>query len=398
MSAFPMHGLAQHYAWGGRRFIPGMLGLDNAGQQHFAEWWLGAHEEAPSVIATPQGPQPLHYAIAHQPLAFLGEAVIRRHGPRLPFLMKVLDVDAPLSIQAHPDEAQAREGFARDNAAGLALGDPRRNYRDPYPKPEMMVALSPFWLLHGLRPDAQIDALLARQPEWQPLRERLAREGGAGLHRHLLRLPQAEIAALLRPLWRRLEAGGDAGPEDPDHWARRLVGNRTEDRGVFGCYLLNLVGLRPGEAIFQPARLPHAYLHGRNIELMANSDNVLRAGLTDKPVDVEALLAVMVDAPVSPRVMAAPDGCGLRGYPRCGGDYFALDQLLLGEGEGEAWRSAGPEVLLVVDGSLRLRHSGGELALEQGQSALLQPGLTCEVRAGRLALAYRAFCPLAGEW
>ncbi|MCD4487451.1 hypothetical protein LQR31_23545, partial [Chromobacterium vaccinii] len=132
--------------------------------------------------------------------------------------------------------------------------------------------------------------------------------------------------------------------------------------------------------------------------LMANSDNVLRAGLTDKPVDVEALLAVMVDAPVSPRVMAAPDGCGLRGYPRCGGDYFALDQLLLGEGEGEAWRSAGPEVLLVVDGSLRLRHSGGELALEQGQSALLQPGLTCEVRAGRLALAYRAFCPLAGEW
>ncbi|VEB42808.1 Mannose-6-phosphate isomerase [Chromobacterium violaceum] len=282
MSAFPLHGLAQHYAWGGRRFIPGMLGLDNAEQQRFAEWWLGAHEDAPSVIETPLGPQPLHYAIAHQAPAFLGEALIRRHGRRLPFLLKVLDVDAPLSIQAHPDEAQARAGFARENAAGLAIDDARRNYRDPYPKPEMMVALSPFWLLHGMRPDAQIDALLARQPAWTPLREGLAREGGAALYRRLLRLPQAEIAALLRPLWRRLETGDDAGPDDPDHWTRRLAGGRAEDRGIFGCYLLNLVGLRPAEAIFQPARLPHAYLHGRNIELMANSDNVLRAGLTDK--------------------------------------------------------------------------------------------------------------------
>ncbi|MCD0494377.1 mannose-6-phosphate isomerase, class I [Chromobacterium violaceum] len=396
MSAFPLHGLAQHYAWGGRRFIPGMLGLDNAEQQRFAEWWLGAHEDAPSVIETPLGPQPLHYAIAHQAPAFLGEALIRRHGRRLPFLLKVLDVDAPLSIQAHPDEAQARAGFARENAAGLAIDDARRNYRDPYPKPEMMVALSPFWLLHGMRPDAQIDALLARQPAWTPLREGLAREGGAALYRRLLRLPQAEIAALLRPLWRRLEAGGDAGPDDPDHWTRRLAGSRAEDRGIFGCYLLNLVGLRPGEAIFQPARLPHAYLHGRNIELMANSDNVLRAGLTDKPVDVEALLEVMDGEPVHPEIMAAPDGCGLRPYPRCGGDYFALDQLLLGEGESESWHSAGPEVLVVVDGSLRLRHPGGELALEQGQSALLQPGLACEAQAGRLALAYRAFCPMAG--
>ncbi|AAQ59984.1 mannose-6-phosphate isomerase, class I [Chromobacterium violaceum] len=396
MSAFPLHGLAQHYAWGGRRFIPGMLGLDNAEQQRFAEWWLGAHEDAPSVIETPLGPQPLHYAIAHQAPAFLGEALIRRHGRRLPFLLKVLDVDAPLSIQAHPDEAQARAGFARENAVGLAIDDARRNYRDPYPKPEMMVALSPFWLLHGMRPDAQIDALLARQPAWTPLREGLAREGGAALYRRLLRLPQAEIAALLRPLWRRLETGDDAGPDDPDHWTRRLAGSRAEDRGIFGCYLLNLVGLRPGEAIFQPARLPHAYLHGRNIELMANSDNVLRAGLTDKPVDVEALLGVMDGEPVRPETMAAPDGCGLRPYPRCGGDYFALDQLLLGEGESESWRSAGPEVLLVVDGSLRLRHPGGELALEQGQSALLQPGLACEAQAGRLALAYRAFCPMAG--
>ncbi|WP_434629745.1 mannose-6-phosphate isomerase, class I [Chromobacterium sp. CV08] len=397
MRAFPLYGLAQHYAWGGRRFIPRMLGLDNAEERRFAEWWLGAHEDAPSVIATPQGPQPLHYAIAHQPAAFLGEAVSRRHGRRLPFLMKVLDVDAPLSVQVHPDEAQARAGFARDNAAGLAADDERRHYRDPYAKPEMMVALSPFWLLHGLRPDGEIDALLARQPEWRSLRLRLEREGGATLYRYLLRLPQEQAAALLRPLWERLALAGDVGPDDPDHWTRRLADTRGGDKGVFACYLLNLVGLRPGEAICQPARLPHAYLHGRNIELMANSDNVLRAGLTDKPVDVEALLEVMDDAPVRPAVLAAPDGCGLAAYPRCGGDYFALDRLLLGDGESASWRSGGPEVLLVVDGSLRLRHRDGELALEQGQSALLQPGLECEARAGRLALAYRAFCPLAGK-
>ncbi len=395
MSAYPLHGLAQHYAWGGRRFIPRLLNWPVEDAERVAEWWLGAHEDAPSVIMTAHGPQPLHYAIAHQPERFLGSAVRGRHGDRLPFLLKVLDVEAPLSIQAHPDAEQARAGFARDNAAGLAAHDRRRHYRDPFPKPEMMVALSPFWLLHGMRADAEIDALLARQPEWAPLRQRLAEEGGAGLYRHLLRLPQPEVAALLAPLWQRLARQPAVGPDDPDHWAARLADARREDRGVFGCYLLNLVGLRPGEAIFQPARLPHAYLHGRNVELMANSDNVLRAGLTEKPVDVEALLEVMEGAAARPRVMSAPDGCGLQPYPRCGGEYFALDQLLLGEGEAASWLAEGPEVLLVVDGSLQVRHAEGEIELAQGQSALLLPGARCEAKAGRLALAYRAFCPPA---
>ncbi|WP_338092915.1 hypothetical protein [Chromobacterium amazonense] len=128
---------------------------------------------------------------------------------------------------------------------------------------------------------------------------------------------------------------------------------------------------------------------------MANSDNVLRAGLTEKPVDVEALLEVMDGSAARPRVMSAPDGCGLQPYPRCGGEYFALDQLLLGEGEAASWLAEGPEVLLVVDGSLQVRHAEGEIELAQGQSALLLPGARCEAKAGRLALAYRAFCPPA---
>lgn len=392
-SVYPLYGLAQHYGWGGNRFIPSLIQLDNQAQHPFAEWWLGAHEDAPSVIMTPTGPQPLHYSIAHDPAGFLGQPVLQRHGRRLPFLLKVLDVASPLSIQVHPDAAQAHQGFVRENSAGIPLSDPQRNYKDPFPKPEMMVALSTFWLLHGFRTAAAIAESLAGQPEWQPLRERLAKNGTGPLYQHLMCLPQAEIDRLLLPVIDRL-AGQVSSMDSPDYWFSLSATSRGADRGLFGFYLLNLVCLRPGEAIFQPARLPHAYLHGRNIELMANSDNVLRGGLTDKHIAITELLNIVDCGAVQPNILQPADSmAGLQAYPRCGGDYFALDQLFLSDGDSISLQTMGPEVLLLVDGSMQLQHAGTSSLLTQGMSVYLQPGLSCRLQAQHLGLAWRAHCP-----
>jgi mannose-6-phosphate isomerase len=392
-AAYPLVGLAQHYAWGGRHFIPELMRLDNGGDSRFAEWWLGAHEEAPSIVMTPLGPQPLNYAIAHDPDAYLGADCRRRHGERLPFLLKVLDVSEPLSIQVHPDAAMARAGFARENAAGIELHASARNYRDPFPKPEMMVALSPFWLLHGFREPAAIAAGLGAHPELAGLVARLAEAGLEAFYRHLMTLPEGEVAALLAPLIRRLQRERPA-PGSADGWVARVGDAQRPDRGLFGFYLFNLLRLEPGEAIHQPARLPHAYLEGRNVELMANSDNVLRAGLTRKHVDIEALLEVVDCRPVRPRVIAATgDDPRLANFALPDETWFAMDRIALAAGSALPLEARGPEMILVVDGGLTLSTVASTLQLGQGQSAYLQPGTAYRLWAGQGGRAYRARCP-----
>ncbi|WP_028535257.1 mannose-6-phosphate isomerase, class I [Paludibacterium yongneupense] len=392
-AAYQLVGLAQHYAWGGRRFIPDLMKLDNHGDSRFAEWWLGAHEEAPSIVMTPLGPQPLNYAIAHDPDAYLGEACRRLHGERLPFLLKVLDVSEPLSIQVHPDAAMAQAGFARESAAGIDLHAPERNYRDPYPKPEMMVALSPFWLLHGFRERAAIEAALEARPELRGLSPVLGGGTMTDFYRYLLLLSQAALYEILSPLILRLQ-NEETATDSPDDWMARVGDPARPDCGLFAFYLLNLVCLQPGQAIYQPARLPHAYLRGRNVELMANSDNVLRAGLTAKHVDAEALLEVVDCSPVTPRVIAAagPDARLMR-FELPGETWFALDRVGLLAGEEVALTASGPEMILVVAGAVTLSAAVATLQLAQGQSAYLQPGTPYRLWAGQGGTAYRARCP-----
>ncbi|WP_432723197.1 mannose-6-phosphate isomerase, class I [Jeongeupia wiesaeckerbachi] len=389
-SVYRIFGLPQDYQWGGRHFIAGLM-YPETKSETVAEWWLGAHEAAPSIIMTAQGPQPLHYAIKRRPRPLLGAAVLDRHGERLPFLLKVLDVDQPLSIQVHPDATQACEGFERENQAGVALDAPHRNYRDPFPKPEMMVALSRFWLLHGFRQPAVIIADLEARPELAPLADALRQTSPGAFFHDVLQWPRARAAALFAPLLERLAAQPCADMSNPDYWLARLGGAHADDPGLMGLYLLNIVSMAPGEAIYQRAGLPHAYLAGRNIEIMANSDNVLRAGLTRKHIDVDEMSRILDDAPIEPNVLQpvarAP---GVLGFEHEANDYFQLEQIEPGACQTISCVSRGPEILLVIEGQITLFANDEPCQLGQGESAYIPPGTTYHLWSGQSCVAYRA--------
>ena len=304
-----LHGIPQHYAWGSRSAIPAFLGCEPDGQP-WAELWFGAHPSAPSRL---HGGGALDAAIAADPERWLGTDALDRFGPRLPYLVKVLAAEEPLSLQAHPSAAQAEAGFARENERGIALDAPERIYRDPHHKPEIICALTPFDALCGFRSVAPtielLGSLAGRGAQGlRPLADRLASAGGdpaaalaatvgalltmpAGDQRHLV---DETAAACL---------GLDGAWAAPAAWAVRLAQRYPGDVGAVVGLLLNCVRLEPGQAIYLGAGNLHAYLHGTGIEVMASSDNVLRGGLTPKHVDVPELLAVLDCAPLASPVL-----------------------------------------------------------------------------------------------
>lgn len=239
-----------------------------------------------------------------------------------------------LSIQVHPTKEQAAAGFARENAAGIDMGAAERNYKDDNHKPEVAVALTDFWMLHGFRPLDQIAEALRKVPElcsiMPDFSARLVRAGGAtqtrrdllrDLYRAVMTMPQERVDLLLNALVERLASGAWSDKDGADYWVARAaeafppVGGHR-DRGIFSIYLLNLVHLRPGQGTFQPAGTLHAYLEGVTVELMANSDNVLRGGLTQKHVDVGELLRILSFDNGTPQVLdGEPGGSSERSVP-----------------------------------------------------------------------------------
>jgi mannose-6-phosphate isomerase len=294
---FRLEGKVQHYAWGGNRFIPALLGQSNDSNQPYAEYWMGAHDNVPSLVVKPDGTsQPLNEFIKTDPAGILGEAVNKKFG-RLPYLFKVLDVKDMLSIQVHPNKKDAETAFADENKKGIALNAPARNYKDDNHKPELMLALSDFWLLHGFKSHDNLKKVLGNIPELQFLLPVFEKEGYEGLYRTVMSMDQQEVNKHLQPLLDRiipLYEKGSLDKEQEDFWAARaaLTFNQPGaiDRGIFSVYFFNLLHLKEGEAIYQGANMPHAYLEGQNIEIMANSDNVLRGGLTVKHIDVGELM------------------------------------------------------------------------------------------------------------
>jgi mannose-6-phosphate isomerase len=294
-----MTGVIRPYAWGSRTVLAGLQGRHVPSDGPEAELWLGAHPDDPSTVTGPDGPVSLATLIDDDPKGQLGAEVAGEFGARLPYLMKVLAAEAPLSLQAHPDAAHARAAFAAQEADPAAP----RNYTDAYHKPEMLVALTPFEALCGFRdPAVSADALAALPvPGLAPVVAAL-RAGVAGLGeavRALLSWPAADRPALV-------EAARTAGPP----LAGDLAAHYPGDPGVLVALLLNHVRLAPGEAIWMPAGNLHAYLQGAGVEIMAASDNVLRGGLTPKRVDVGELLKVLrfevLDDPILPATPVAP--------------------------------------------------------------------------------------------
>ena len=414
LEVLTLHGVVQHYDWGGHNFIPDLLGIENATRKPYAELWIGAHAKAPSMVETESGQEPLDQFIAETPEAILGPAVCTHFNRRLPYLFKILDVHKMLSIQAHPTLVQARQGFARENAEGVPIDAGRRNYKDDNHKPEIGLALTDFWMLHGFRPLEQIAETLDRTVELGPLMPAFSQRLKAAGHDHetrrgLLRelynnvmtLPQEQVDVLLNELLARLGEKTPISKQGPDYWALRAAehfplpgGHR--DRGIFSIYLLNLLHLQPGQGTFQPAGVLHAYLEGVNVELMANSDNVLRGGLTTKHVDVPELLNILTFEGGTPEVFSGLQLSAEQRVYRTPAEEFELSRIALtprGRYAGEA--TYGPKALIVLEGSGTLTSAGKSKSLHRGSIMFAPSGaqFVLETRADDLVV-FQAGLPL----
>lgn len=384
-----------HYAWGGHKYIPAWLGIQNAASQPFAEYWMGAHPSAASSIITNTGAINLQDAIREMPVFLLGEKVYETYG-ELPFLFKILDVKDALSIQVHPSKSAAVKGFDAEDVMGKSVHAANRNYKDRNHKPEIMVALSDFWLLHGFMPEAQLQKRLDSIPAFKDLSELFKQKGYKALYKEVMQMPQEKVDSMLTPLVKTALKKKKLLPKtDPAYWAAKYYGDkevRNIDRGIFSIYFFNLLHIKKGEGIFQGAGLPHAYLEGKNIELMANSDNVLRAGLTPKHIDVPELIKHVIFKGITPEILKGRnDGQGIFMYD-CPAPDFALAAIQLKAGEKGSYVAQSPEIILVMEGVVKLKGSR-TLTLKKGEAAFVAAGENYEIFTSAKLQAFKAFVP-----
>lgn len=361
------------YSWGSKTLIPHLQGKA-VSNYPIAELWYGAHPGGPATVED----EPLNAIIAADPQAALGENVAAEFDNKLPFLLKILSADEPLSLQAHPSKEQALQGFARENSQGVAMDAPQRSYKDDNHKPELIVALTDFYAMAGFRPLVHtcelFDALdceeLNRYARMHIADGRLTQDEEADSLRALfttwITIPATTrrelIAALMECSKQLLET------LHSDSWMRPVLETLIDldelypgDVGVLGALLLNHVQLSPGEAIYLDAGQLHAYVRGLGVEIMANSDNVLRGGLTPKHVDVPELVKVLsFNTIADPRVeqISLSDSAQVMDYPVPVNEY-ALTRCDLKAGQEVTTESDGPAIILCTEGSLQLTAQDG---------------------------------------
>jgi mannose-6-phosphate isomerase len=378
-----LDGPVMPYAWGSRSALATLLGRAPTGEPE-AELWVGAHPAGPARLLDPTDQdENLAQLLARDPAAWLGDDVAARYG-RLPFLLKILAIAEPLSLQAHPDATQARQGFLREEALGLPRGHAERNYRDDQHKPELLLALSPVEALCGFRPQAQVLELLSAFGLSQadsPLAEASAAfsrgdgsEQYAALFRSFFSLSARELERALDLMLSLAEGRVAAEPDGATwvaRWLLRLSKAYGPDPGLLVVLLLRLLRLEPGQAIFLPARRLHAYLSGVGVEIMAASDNVLRAGLTPKHVDIPELSAVVDFAPSEPDLIVPSDQGrpGVRIF-RTPATEFELWSVAL-EARFASVTLPSPSLLLVLEGSIEVSRGAEHATFGRGGQAFV---------------------------
>jgi mannose-6-phosphate isomerase class I len=363
-----------------------LLGIRNDDEKPFAELWMGAHPDLPSKVYLDGKTRPLNELVTPK---------------ELPFLLKVLSAAKPLSIQVHPSKERAREGFARENRAGIPLTAKERNYKDENHKPELICALTEFYGLRGFRPLEEIARSLREVPELSSF------ESTSGalkpLYEKLMTLPQGDVDAMLTPLVRRLEDDDKKTPfthGDREYWIlqadREFSREGHRDRGLFSFYLLNLVHLCPGEAMFLPAGVLHAYLVGSGMEIMASSNNVLRGGLTPKHVDVHELLRNVSFESGAPEILRGVS----KSDPRetvysTPAEEFELSRIELDADRPYSVGSNHPvEIVALIDSEaerdIELTSGTEILAMGKGRACLIPHELPYTMSASGRATLYKA--------
>ncbi|WP_044211029.1 mannose-6-phosphate isomerase, class I [Flammeovirga sp. OC4] len=395
---FPLKGIVQNYAWGGSSFIPELVSIPQE-DKPYAEYWMGAHNNAPAQIGESQL---LNKMIEEDPKGTIGTYINEKFG-RLPFLFKVLDVKDVLSIQVHPTKVEAEKGFARENEEGIPLTASHRNYKDDNHKPEIMVALSEFYLLHGFLPKDKLKEVLTTVPEFSDLVEVFENGGYYELYKTVMEYTPAQVNEKLRSLVDRvmpLYNEGKIEKSSPDYWTAKSVALQAEgedlDKGIYSIYFFNIVKADVGEAVFQDAGLPHAYLEGQNMELMANSDNVLRGGLTPKHVDVPELLKHVTFDETHPNVMDGElQADGLERIYKSPAPDFELSRISLKDGDTYKHTAKTAQIIIVSEGEATITEGDDTLTLTRGEVALLLVDANYSISTSSEAVLFKATAPVA---
>nr|WP_198428268.1 mannose-6-phosphate isomerase, class I [Nocardia bovistercoris] len=394
------------YAWGSRTALAQLCGRPVPSAHPEAELWFGAHPADPAHVRGLDGvTTSLLELVAGDPDRELGAAAPAFDG-KLPFLLKILAAEEPLSLQAHPSAAQARSGFEQENRAKVPLDSPMRNYRDDNHKPELVVALERFEALAGFRdPRRTVELLRALQvPQLGWYADLLAAQpDSAGLRTLFttwITLPHGVLSALLPAVLdgcvRYLSGKGSREFAAEARTALELAEAYPGDAGVLAALLLNRLTLEPGQGLFLAAGNLHAYLRGLGVEIMANSDNVLRGGLTPKHVDVPELLRVLDFEPIDlPVILPEPAGDGSVRY-RTPAPEFALHRFDLAAGSGQVPLHDGPGIVLCTSGVVRLLRDGAELLVTRGGGAWISAADSA-IRAQAVDGPAQFFCACVGR-
>lgn len=370
-SFLSMQNPIQGYDWGSRDALTTLFGIPNPAGKPQAELWMGAHPNGCSEVVLAGQTQKLSTLIESAPAAVLGEATQVRFGS-LPFLFKVLCAEKALSIQVHPSKAQAEAGFAKEEAAGISPKAANRNYKDPNHKPELVFALTPYQAMNGFRAIPAILALFERVklPALAELVAALAAsQNEAGLQHFFHQLLVLEGARKEEALADLLAFAAKHQDEETFALITSLAAQYPGDVGLFSPLLLNVVTLQPGQAMYLDACTPHAYVRGTGLEIMANSDNVLRAGLTPKYIDVAELLDCTRCLPKpDDQILLAPRQEGAVQHFEVPVPDFTFSVYPAGEHQ---LTTASAEILFAIDEAVILKRGDDTLRLEKGQSAFI---------------------------
>lgn len=354
---FSLKNQVQNYAWGSREILGRMRGVPVPTEQPEAEVWVGAHPAAPSRATVDGAESPLNELIVENPSRFLRPD---RTSDWFPFLFKILAIDAPLSIQVHPTPEQAIAGFEDEQARGIAIDAPYRNYKDRYSKPETVIALSPMRVLTGVRPVEQLKTLAAAfGAAWLAERAELSPKQ---LLTEIIRLPEETASAAVQHLVDAapglLGASNDV-VADAAELVRIVDGKYPGDRGLLVAFVMNLVHLAPGESAFTPDGQVHAYVSGTAIELMNPSDNVMRAGLTAKHIDTEELIKVLGEKQDAPVIQRPNPEDGPLGTYAMWDERMSVTRVRVEEGKPLNYTFKGISAALSVAGKVTIQAKDG---------------------------------------
>ena len=392
----------QEYAWGSKTFIPELIGEPSPAERPCAEMWMGSHPKASSIALYNDRSISLDKLIAGDPLGSLGSSVAERFSNNLPFLFKILAAEKPLSIQAHPNKEQAETGFVRENREKIGLNAAHRNYRDDNHKPELICALEPLWALKGFREIKDIIELGERigvPPErlgTDILKNRPDKEGLKEFFINLMKMEDSKKRCLIEEVIENIK---EIKCHDPVfEWIDRLNRGHPGDIGSLSPLFLNVVRLQPMEAMHIPSGELHAYLGGAGLELMANSDNVLRGALTVKHVDLMELLNILDFLPHVPEILKPVEGDEALEliYPVTAEEFMLSVLSINGEDSiyNSHWKRSA-EIIICIKGeaTIKDRDGGDVLEIKKGVSLFIPASVKQYLIRGK-AIIYKASVPL----